>query len=361
LPSPPRILIFSAAIGEGHDGPARQLAARIAELEPTAEVGIADFLALSPLIRWFAIGGSSFHSAIGSRIFDLVFWLINDVAPTRWLMRRGLLGFADRRFLRRVAGFAPDVIVSTYPGATLVAGQLQASGRLRVPTVSAVTDLAALGPWAHPDVDLHLITHPESLDEVRAIAPHSRIVAVRGLTSPGFDRELEPREARAALGLPADGPVVVVSGGGWAVGDLEGAVRAALDEAVATVVCLCGRNEEVRTRLEADFRSDPRVVVMGFTDRIAELFAAADVVVHSTAGLTVLEALMRGCRVISYGWGHGHVRVNNRAFERFGLAEVAADPAELAPALERALAAPRVPYAVDELPEAAAEVLALVP
>jgi hypothetical protein len=40
---------------------------------------------------------------------------------------------------------------------------------------------------------------------------------------------------------------------------------------------------------------------------------------------------------------------------------VAADPAELAPALERALAAPRVPYAVDELPEAAAEVLALVP
>ena len=65
--------------------------------------------------------------------------------------------------------------------------------------------------------------------------------------------------------------------------------------------------------------------------------------VHSTAGLTVLEALMRGCRVISYGWGHGHVRVNNRAFERFGLAEVAADRAELGPALVRALAAPRVP------------------
>ena len=32
--------------------------------------------------------------------------------------------------------------------------------------------------------------------------------------------------------------------------------------------------------------------VLPFTDRIAELFAAADVLVHSTAGLTVLEALI---------------------------------------------------------------------
>jgi len=36
-------------------------------------------------------------------------------------------------------------------------------------------------------------------------------------------------------------------------------------------------------------------------------------------GLTVLEALMRGCPAVSYGWGRGHVRVNNAAFRRFGL------------------------------------------
>jgi UDP-N-acetylglucosamine:LPS N-acetylglucosamine transferase len=305
------------------------------------------------------MGGSAFHSPIGSRIFDLIFWLINDVAPTRWVMRKFLLAFTDRRFVRRVAAFAPDVVVATYPGATIVSGELRASNRLRVPAVSAVTDLAALGPWAHPRVDLHLITHPESLDEVRAIAPRSRIVAVRGLTSPGFDTPMDPQAARAQLGLPAEGPVVVVSGGGWAVGDLEGAVRAALERTSATVVCLCGRNEEVRARVAGAFGRDPRVVVMGFTDRIAELFAAADVLVHSTAGLTVLEALMRGCRVISYGWGHGHVRVNNRAFERFALAEVASDPAELGRALERALAMPGRPYSVAELPESAAEVLAL--
>ena len=68
-----------------------------------------------------------------------------------------------------------------------------------------------------------------------------------------------------------------------------------------------------------------------------EWMAAADALVHSTGGLTVLEALMRGCPPISYGWGRGHVRVNNRAFRRFGLAEVVEHRAELAPALDRAL------------------------
>jgi UDP-N-acetylglucosamine:LPS N-acetylglucosamine transferase len=214
----------------------------------------------------------------------------------------------------------------------------------------------------HPDVDVHLITHTESEAEVRKLAPTTRIVCVRGLTSPGFERPLDLDDARAALELSLDKPVIVVSGGGWAVGDLAGAVRTALERTDATIVCLCGRNEEVRSELGTAYSADPRVVVMGFTDRISEVFAAADVLVHSTAGLTVLEALMRGCRVISYGWGHGHVRVNNRAFERFGLAEVAADRAELGPALVRALAAPRVAdYSFNELPSAAAEVLALVP
>jgi hypothetical protein len=60
--------------------------------------------------------------------------------------------------------------------------------------------------------------------------------------------------------------------------------------------------------------------------------------VHSTAGLTVLEAHIRGCPVISYGFGVGHIRANNRAFERFGLADVAHSSRDLARALDLALA-----------------------
>jgi UDP-N-acetylglucosamine:LPS N-acetylglucosamine transferase len=86
------------------------------------------------------------------------------------------------------------------------------------------------------------------------------------------------------------------------------------------------------------------VRAIGFTERMCDLLAAGDVLVHSTAGLTVLEALMRGTSPISYGWGMAHIRINNRAFAQHGLADVAATPEELEAAIRRALANPRDPY-----------------
>jgi hypothetical protein len=77
---------------------------------------------------------------------------------------------------------------------------------------------------------------------------------------------------------------------------------------------------------------------MGFTDRMSDVLAASDALIHTSAGLTVLEAIIRGCPVVSYGFSYGHVRVSNRALKRFGLAEVATNHAELRPALQRALA-----------------------
>ena len=207
-------------------------------------------------------------------------------------------------------------------------------------------------------MDLHLITHPESEEEVRSIAPASEIVCARGMTDPSFYVKRDAADARRALDLPVDAPVVLVSGGGWAVGDLAGAIEAAIAADGTTAVCLTGRNEAVRQELARRYDGNDRVVILGFSDRMAELMAAADVLVHSTAGLTVLEALMEGCRVISYGWGHGHVRVNNEAYRRFGLARVVTDRDELRPALRDALAETRAPdRSFESLPDAASLVL----
>jgi hypothetical protein len=72
----------------------------------------------------------------------------------------------------------------------------------------------------------------------------------------------------------------------------------------------------------------------------------------------VLEAMMRGLPAISYGWGRGHIRLNNAAFRRFGLADVVATRAELGPAIARALARGRTSVeAFENLPSAASVVL----
>ena len=143
-----------------------------------------------------------------------------------------------------IARERPDVIVSTYPGATEVLGRLRQAGRVAVPCVSAVTDLAALRWWAHPGIDRHLIIHEESRAEVLRVAGLGADVChVRGLSRPEFDAPPARDAARAALGLPPDGPVVLVSGGGWGVGDLERAARVVLSVPGALAVCLCGTNE----------------------------------------------------------------------------------------------------------------------
>ena len=105
-------------------------------------------------------------------------------------------------------------------------------------------------------------------------------------------------------------------------------------------------NDKLRARVSAALGSEPRLRIMGFTDRMGDVLAAADVLVHSSAGLTVLEAIIRGCPVISYGFGVGHVRASNRALQRFGLAQVARHESDLGPALRRAFAA-NVPYLVN--------------
>lgn len=358
-----RVLIFSADIGEGHDLPARALRDAIVARRPDAQVAILDTLvSAGPVVRSVVRGGLEVILGRLPWLFELQYWLIARLSPTRALAGRLAMALAGRRLLGVIAAERPDIIVCTYPLASEVLGRLRRRHALRTPVVSAITDLAALHFWAHAGCDLHLVIHPESADEIRTIAgADARIAHVRGLTSREFEQPVDPVAARAWLGLPPTCPVVAVSGGGWGVGDLEGGVRAALATAPDTyVVALCGRNADVRRRLEATFGADTRVLVMGFTDRMGDVLAAADVLIHSTAGLTVLEALVRGVRVISYGWGIGHIRLNNRAYARFGLADVVRDATDLQPAIERALASPRRPdIGYGDLPSAADLVLDL--
>jgi UDP-N-acetylglucosamine:LPS N-acetylglucosamine transferase len=224
-----------------------------------------------------------------------------------------------------------------------------------------ITDVAGLRYWATPGADLHLVTHPEAIAETRAIAgADADVRCVHGFTKERFLAPPAPADARRSLGLDPDAKTVIVSGGGWGVGAIEQAVSEVLAvDGVGQVVCLCGRNDELRARLIRRFAGEERVRVEGFTDQMPEWLAAADALVHSTGGMTVLEALMCGCPAISYGWGRGHVRHHNAAFRRFGLAEVAATPEELRAAVSGALARDRISADFSTLPSATASVVAL--
>ena len=349
-------------MGAGHDEPAQTLAAQLRAEHPDALVVTRDALAeIGGIVKTMSadVPGIVFYRL--QVMWDIGFWLFAECAPTRRATQALLTHNSAPGLLRLIAEADPDVIVCTYPNMTEVLGRLRCAGRLDIPVCAAITDLAALDYWASPGIDVHLVTHPESIPEVRRIAgPATEIHCVHGFTRPEFRVPRDSAAARRALDLPQQGAIVLVSGGGWGVGDVAGAIEAALAvDRVTRVVCLCGHNDALRRRIAARFATEPRVRVEAYTDQMPEWMAAADVLVHSTCGLTVLEATMRGCAAISFGWGRGHIRRNDAALRRFGLAAVVGSRSELGAALERALDRVRRPDPrFAELPSAASFVLA---
>jgi processive 1,2-diacylglycerol beta-glucosyltransferase len=358
---PVRVLILTASVGEGHDRPAQWLADQIRSERPDAVVLIEDSLLV--MGRVVATLSQTAPKVFFFRLYwfwDVAFWAVTGPAAARALAQRLLTRFASPGLLALVERTQADVVVSVFPQASEALARLRRAGRLGVPFLSGITDVAAMDYWACPGADTYLVTQPEVIAEVRQIAGAAADVhTVTGFTDPAFYAPRFRSEARRSLDLDPEAPIVLVSGGGWGVGDIEGAVAVTLGIREAKVICLTGRNADLRAVLERRFAAETRVRIEGFTEVMDEWLAAADVLVHSTGGLTVLEAILRGCPVVSYGWGRGHVRKHNDAFRRFGLAAVAETQGELRQEIERALAAGRSETTgFDDLRSAASFVLA---
>jgi UDP-N-acetylglucosamine:LPS N-acetylglucosamine transferase len=325
------VLILSADVGEGHAAAARALDAQLKAAPEPTEVTVIDGLgAMGRVLKPVVEDGYRVQLRFIPWTYTLVYGLLNHVPPVRAVATRLLRLFGSRPLARAIAEHDPDVVVSTYPAVTVVLARLRRTGEVRCPTVATITDLTGLFFWAQPGIDMHMVMYGESLSSVERIAGRDSVKLVQPLISEEFLKERCPLQARRALGLPEDGRMVVVSGGGWGVGDVLGAVREFIRVPEASsIVVLAGRNEQLAQKLRRTFESEPRVHVYEFTDKMPELLAAADVLVHSTGGVTCLEAMAAGTPVVSYGLPVGHARVNTRAMAALDLVRLANDTTEL--------------------------------
>jgi processive 1,2-diacylglycerol beta-glucosyltransferase len=340
-PGPRRILILSADVGEGHAAAARALAAQLKDARQPTEVSVIDGLAaMGRVLRPVVEDGYRVQLRLFPWTYTLIYGALNHVPPIRALATRLLCLLGSRPLARQIAAYDPDVIVSTYPAVTVVLARLRRTGEVTCPTVATITDLTGLFFWAQPGIDMHMVMYGESLSSVERIAGSGSVQLVRPLISEDFLQPRCPLQARRELGLPEEGRMVVVSGGGWGVGDVEGAVREFIRVPEASsIVCLAGRNEQLASKLRRTFAQEPRVHVYEFTEKMPELLAAADVLVHSTGGVTCLEAMAAGTPVVSYGLPVGHARVNTRAMAALDLVHLANDTKELREHVQASFAA----------------------
>jgi UDP-N-acetylglucosamine:LPS N-acetylglucosamine transferase len=170
------------------------------------------------------------------------------------------------------------------------------------------TDVTPHRLWVHPNVDLYLVTATAAEAAVRRFQPEARVMVVPAVVRTAFYHPPAQAAARARLGLPGFGRCALLMSGAWGLGPVAEAAEA-LGDAGVQVLAVAGRNARLEARLRAAARRQPRVHPFGFSDRIPELMAAADLVVTSS-GDTCTEARTIGRPLLLLDVVHGHGRDN---------------------------------------------------
>ncbi len=323
---------MSASMGEGHDGAARELVRRLEARGHTTRM--VDFLDATPLGI-----GAMFRTSYELQLrkapwtyqFTYRLWM---VLPFLCRPFTALVSFLTARCqLRWIAEFEPDAVVTTYNLSSIVLARLRRRGRIDVPVVTYVTDFDVHPLWLAKGVDLALCVHPTS-----AVAARRRTGRPARATGPlvastfqdGASRA-DRQRVRAELGLGPDDLGVLVVAGSWGVGDIDRTFDGLVASGRYKPVAACGHNEELRAELAAR----PGGLAIGWTDEMASLMAACDVLVQNAGGLTCMEAFAVGLPVVTYLPIPGHGRQNGEEMERAGVAAYIRTPDDLVPTLDR--------------------------
>jgi UDP-N-acetylglucosamine:LPS N-acetylglucosamine transferase len=321
-------------MGAGHDGAARELAARLGAAGHDTEV--RDFLDSGPLrIGRVLRRGYEFELKHLPSAYEATYQLWSRLPWLCPLVTWLVTALTRRRVLRWVRDFQAAVVVSTYPLATLCLGRLRTTRRLAIPTVNFITDFGVHPLWVHPGIDLNLAVHD---DPARLATRRSgkTAVACGPIVSRAFEAGGLPSrpEARAALGLTPNDRAVLVVAGSWGVGGVESTWRAVTADGRFTPVVVCGRDERLRREVSALASSGPgRSVVLGWTDDMPALMAACDALIENAGGLTCFEAMRAGLPVVSFQPIAGHGRENTARMDAAGVSRLASSPAGLIEAL----------------------------
>lgn len=294
------VLIVTASVGAGHDQAARAIGAEIGARYPAARVTIADFMGeensyLNALLKDTYLKMIS----VSPQVYDLLY---------RWSQARqlpgvqNLLARAMKRSMRRLyARHRPDLIIFTHPFPCGAAAYLRRKGKLDAPLVGVVTDFSAHPLWVYDEVDLYFVAASETRNElVRQGVAAERVFPTGIPIDASFGRLLDRYAATRELGLAARQTTVLIMGGGLGIGPVADAVRSldGIDRALQIVV-VAGRNAELRRELRAIAQTSRHsIAAMGYTRKVRELMAAADLLITKPGALTVSEALSAGLPMV---------------------------------------------------------------
>ena len=205
-------------------------------------------------------------------------------------------GNHQEAFLNRLEQEKPDALVSTMSATNSLLSIWSDEGVLRQPVQSVLTDFASHQMWAQDNIAKYYVATPAVKQDLEKFGVEADKVAVTGIpikrdfASPAQS----PQEARQALGLDPEKPLVLMLGGSLGYGSFSESLSA-MDstEGDFQMAAITGKNENLRRELE-ELDTSKDLHVEGYVTNMPTWIDAADLVVTKPGGLTCSEILAKG-------------------------------------------------------------------
>ncbi len=319
---PARILIVTAAFGEGHNSAARNLSFALDEMGAESRVADPCMLAKPRLTRSLC-KAYRFVTTHQPRLWARIYRATADVDFSR--QRVPLMRRSENALDRMIEDFAPDAVVSTYPLYPYYLDRIFARTGRPLPVFTAVTDSIEINAaWLKAPRTRWLVTDAHTRrDMIDAGLDAARVVETGFPVHPAFSR-LKP--------LGADAPVAPFDVLYFATAKLPHVRRiskAVLNASPDTrITIVLGKNVRLlhqRAR-EIKERFPGRVRIKGWTRRVPELLSKHHLVIGKAGGATVHEAIAAMCPMLVHHLVPGQEEGNLELLQRIGGGDLADSP-----------------------------------
>jgi hypothetical protein len=309
----PLILLYIVDAGGGHRAAANALLAAAADRHPGFDLEIVSFQTVLEPVDWpRRISGVSLEDTYNEMVRrGFTFGLVPLLRALQWTIRRAhkpLVRLIGNDLNRR----KPAVVVSLAPNFNAPLRDAVHQNCPGVPFVVMLTDYADFPPffWMVPGIDRIVVGCDEAVVQARSIGiAEGHIARHSGMPlNPRFyprASEEKGRAIRSELGIPEDAFTSLLLFGGKGTPEMA-PLGEALLQAIpgGHVVAIGGSNPRLVRRLTEIGAREPRLHPFGFTDRVSDFMAMADVLVTKPGPGTVAEALHQRIPIVTIANGY---------------------------------------------------------
>ncbi len=330
----PRILIVTAAFGEGHNSAARNLALALNAAGAITQVSDPCLLGI-PRLTAIVNRGYRYVTTNFPRLWAKIYRSTDRCDFNQ--KRSPVLRMVESAMANLIAEFQPDAIVSTYPlYPYFISRILEASGK-KTPVFIVVTDSIEINAaWLRARCGHWLVTDPATRETmIRAGLPSEKIVDTGFPVHPDFSK-LTPVASTDSID-----PFRILYFPTAKLPFVRRHSRALLDTSPAVhLTIILGRNvRSLYSRAYEIKKAYPgRVRLIGWTRRVPQFLNSHHLVVGKAGGATVHEAIAARCPMLIHHLVPGQEEGNLRLLEIIGGGHLAETPEALSRSITDLLA-----------------------